>query len=123
VIKGVKDFYYNVTDMPRAIGFYSEAFGMKVAHTSEFWTSMTLGGVEVGLHWTEGEAIPLTSRDAHGQNCGGTLTFESDNITEDRARIEKFGGKILGEAKQHWGHMLVFEDLDGNVLKLMKPAH
>jgi hypothetical protein len=42
---------------------------------------------------------------------------------EDRARIERCGGKILGEADQDWGHMLVFEDVDGNVIKLMKPKY
>jgi predicted enzyme related to lactoylglutathione lyase len=78
---------------------------------------MIIGNLNLGLHWTAGAAIPTTSRDSHGQNCGGTLTFDSDNIIEDKERIEKAGGKILGEADQPWGHMLVFEDLDGNVLK------
>jgi len=27
------------------------------------------------------------------------------------------------QADAPWGHMLVFEDLDGNVLKLMKPKY
>ncbi|MNT53549.1 Glyoxalase-like domain protein [compost metagenome] len=80
---------------------------------------MEIGGsVHIGLHWTEGAVIPPTSRDAHGQNCGGTLTLASDNISEDRQRIVTFGGKILGESVHPWGHMLVFEDPDGNVLKL-----
>jgi len=78
---------------------------------------MIIGNLNLGLHWTAGAAIPTTSRDSHGQNCGGTLTFDSDNIIEDKERIEKAGGKILGEADQPWGHMQVFEDLDGNVLK------
>ena len=75
----------------------------------------------MGLHWAEGKEIPMTPRDSHGQDSGGTLTFHSDNIAEDRKKIEVAGGKILGDADQTWGHMLVFEDLDGNVLKLMKP--
>ncbi len=121
MIKGVKDFYYNVKDMKKAIKFYAEAFGMKPQGENEFWTSMVLNGVTVGLHWSEGKDIPLTQRNSHGQNHGGTLTLESDNIAEDRKRIEKCGGKILGESDEHWGHMLAFEDLDGNVLKLMNP--
>jgi len=120
MIKGYRDFYYNVTDMNRAIKFYTDALGMTKAHGHEYWTTMTLGNLNLGLHWTEGDSIPKTPRDFHGQNCGGTLTFDSDNIVEDRERIKKAGGKILGEADQTWGHMLVFEDLDGNVLKLKK---
>ena len=107
MIKGIQDFYYNVENMDRAGGF---------------WTSMELGGVIVGLHWTEGQKVPSTPRDSHGQACGGTLTLISDNIAEDRKHLESLGAKILGEANEHWGHMLVFEDLDGNVLKLMKPV-
>jgi predicted enzyme related to lactoylglutathione lyase len=120
MIKGYQDFYYNVRDMNQAVQFYSEALGLKKAHGHEYWTSMTLGHLTLGLHWTEGAEIPKTPRDDHGQACGGTLTLSSDNIAEDKTRIEKAGGKILGEADQAWGHMLVFEDLDGNVLKLMK---
>lgn len=121
MIKGYTDIYYNVTDMKRAEKFYQEALGMVTNYGHDYWISMSLGDLRFGLHWYEGSAIPKTARNSHGQDCGGTLTLESDNIAEDRARIEKAGGKILGEADQEWGHMLAFEDLDGNVLKLMKP--
>lgn len=120
MIKGYKDFYYNVSDMSGAVRFYTEAFGMKKIYGDEHWTTMSLGNLNFGLHWSEGEPIPKTPRDSHGQSCGGTLTFESDDIASDRKAIEQAGGKILGEAQEHWGHMLVFEDPDCNVLKLMK---
>jgi len=123
MIKGYKDFYYNVTDMNRAVKFYSDALAMKKIYGDEYWTTMAVGHLNLGLHWTEGESIPLTPRNSHGQSSGGTLTFHSDNIAEDRKQIELAGGKILGEALQDWGHMLVFEDLDGNVLKLMNPKY
>jgi predicted enzyme related to lactoylglutathione lyase len=123
VIKGYKDFYYNVKDMKKSVSFYEKAFGMKIIHGDEYWTTMQLGNLNLGLHWTEGNDIPQTPRDGHGQESGGTLTLDSDNIVEDRKTIEKSGGKILGEADQAWGHMLVFEDLDGNVLKLMKSKY
>jgi predicted enzyme related to lactoylglutathione lyase len=122
MIKGYTDIYYNVTDMKRAEIFYSEALGMKKEFGHEYWTSMSVADLKFGLHWYEGAKIPSTERNSHGQDCGGTLTLESDNIAEDRARIEKAGGKILGEAVQPWGHMLVFEDPDGNVLKLKKTS-
>lgn len=123
MIKGYKDFYYNVKDMNNAVQFYSTAFGMKKTYGHEHWATMTLGNLNLGLHWTESGEIPKAPRDSHGQHSGGTLTFESDNISEDKKKIESAGGKILGEADQDWGHMLVFEDLDGNVLKLMKSKY
>ena len=122
MITGIQDFYYNVKDIKKAVAFYSEALCMKVNFQEEGWTSMECGTAKVGLHCVKHD-IPKFARDSHGAYAGGTLTLKSDNIAEDRKRLEKFGAKILGEDNAAWGHMLVFEDLDGNVLKLMKPKY
>ena len=121
MITGIRDVFYNVQDMNRALEFYQNTLGLKTGYVSEYWTSLLLDGVNIGLHWTGGQKVPHVPRDSHGSHAGATLTLKSDNIAEDRMRIEQGGGKVLGEADEHWGHMLVFEDLDGNVLKLMKP--
>ncbi len=121
MIKGYCDFYYNVRNMDDSVKFFESALGLKKQHGDVYWTTMVLGNLQLGLHWTEGEEIPPTIRDEHGQLSGGTLTLFSDNISEDRFKIENSGGKILGEDDAPWGHMLVFEDIDGNVLKLMNP--
>jgi predicted enzyme related to lactoylglutathione lyase len=121
VITGIQDVYYNVQDMKRAVAFYTEVLGCTQTFGDEYWSALEVGGLRLGLHGTGGEPVPATPRDAHGQNCGGTLTFRSDDVAEDRKRLEAAGAKILGEDDAAWGHMLVFEDLDGNVLKVMKP--
>jgi predicted enzyme related to lactoylglutathione lyase len=123
MIKGYQDIYYNVNDMDRAVKFYESAFNMKKVFGDVHWTVMTIGNLRLGLHGNGGIEVPKTLRDSHGQEAGATLTLLSDNIKEDRKKIECFGGKILGEADQPWGHMLVFEDIDGNVLKLMNPKY
>jgi catechol 2,3-dioxygenase-like lactoylglutathione lyase family enzyme len=121
MITGVQDIYYNVQDMNRAVRFYCVALGMKVKHQDKWWSSLDCGGTNIGLHWSEGKPVPVIPKDSHGSHVGGTLTLRSNDINGDRQMLEKHGAKILGEANQHWGHMLVFEDLDGNVLKLMNP--
>lgn len=124
MITGIRDVFYNVSDMKRAITFYTEALQMKLKFEEDGWTSLECGGVHVGLHPTDpGEEIVLVPRDSHGAHGQATLTLQSDNVPEDRKRIEKYGGKILGEDDAPWGHMLVFEDVDGNVLKLMNPKY
>lgn len=123
MITGYQDFYYNVSDMQKAINFYVNSFGFKVTMSHEHWASLQIDTLNLGLHWTEGEKVPSTPRDSHGQNSGGTLTLKSNNVPEDRKKIEAGGGKILSESDQPWGHMLVFEDIDGNVLKLMHPKY
>lgn len=123
MIKGVHDIYYNVKDMKRAVQFYSEVLNMKVSYESEHWTSMDCEGTMIGLHWNGDKSVPTFPRDSHGAECGGTLTLSSDNVNEDRKILERSGAKILGEMDEAWGHMLIFEDLDGNVLKLQNAKY
>lgn len=120
MIKGIRDIYYSTSNPERAKRFYIEALGMQVVYEHEHWIQLECGGAHVGLH-PEENPIPHIPRNSHGAFAGGTLTLVSDNVPEDRDRIIEKGGKILGEADQPWGHMLVFEDPDGNVLKLMNP--
>lgn len=84
---------------------------------------MQLGGANVGLHWSEGEEVFRVPRDTHGAHGGGTLTLKSTNAFEDKVQLQSKGVKILGTADVPWGKMVVFEDLDGNVLKLMEPKN
>lgn len=120
MITGIQDIYYSVTQPKRAIKFYTEGLGMKLIEESEYWIALDGHGVRIGLHPEEGP-IPRIPRDSHGAHAGATLTLRSNNILEDKIRLESLGAKILGEVDEAWGHMLVFEDLDGNVLKLMNP--
>lgn len=122
MIVGIQDVYYSVTDSKRAIQFYTDALGMKLIDASEYWIALDCHGIRIGLH-PEAKSIPYVPRDNHGAHAGGTLTLKSNNVPEDRKKIESAGGKILSEDDQPWGHMLVFEDLDGNVLKLMNPKY
>ncbi len=124
MITGVQDIYYNVTDMKKAITFYTQALQMSLVFEEEGWTSLDCAGTQIGLHPLEkGETLAKIPRDSHGAFGQGTLTLKSDNIAEDKKRIELHGGLILGEDDAPWGHMLVFEDTDGNVLKLMRPKY
>lgn len=123
MITGVQDVYYNVKDMKRSIDFYSKTLGMKINFSDDYWASLNAWGMNIGLHWTEGGEIPKTPRDSHGQHCGATLTLISNDISKDKSNLEDAGAAILGESDAPWGYMLVFEDPDGNVLKLMNPKY
>jgi catechol-2,3-dioxygenase len=120
MIVGVQDVYYNVADMQRAVRFYTEVLGLELLESDPHWSSLSLGGLRVGLHWSGGSSVPLTPRDAHGAYCGATLTLRTDDLAEDRRKLADAGAPILGEQDAPWGQLLVFEDPDRNVLKLMK---
>jgi predicted enzyme related to lactoylglutathione lyase len=122
MISKVQDVYYNVQDMKRAVSFYSEILGMTVLDTNEWWSSLKLGEMRIGLHGTGGTPVPHVFRDSHGAHAGATLTLHSTDIVADGKRLRDAGAKILGELNEPWGKLVVFEDTEGNVLKLMQPA-
>ena len=121
-IKGIRSFHYMTNKLEEAKKFYIEALGFELDYEQPGWTTFKMDGVQVALH-PEEQKIPEIPRDPHGAHAGGCLTLTSDNIPEDRKRLEKFGAKILGESDESWGHLLVFEDPDGNVLSLMNPKY
>src|ERR1700683_2828754 len=107
--------------MQRAVAFYTDVLGMKLIDTSEWWTSLEMAGIRIGLHGTEGQPVPQIPRDAHGAHAGATLTLKSTDIGADRRRLEAAGSTTRAKMNQPWGHLLISEDPDGNVLKLMQP--
>jgi predicted enzyme related to lactoylglutathione lyase len=121
MITSAQDVYYNVADMKRSLDFYCRILGMTARETSDYWSSLDCGGVTVGLHWTGGDTVPGVPRDSHGAHCGATLTLKCTDAERDAQTLEKSGARILGMSDEPWGKMVVFEDPDGNVLKLMEP--
>lgn len=121
MITGVQDVYYNVEDMDRAVRFYTELLGMTAVDTSRAWSTLQLGDIRIGLHGSGGAPVPEIPRDVHGAYAGATLTLRSDDITADTLRLRAAGSVILGEFHEEWGKITVFQDSEGNVLKLLQP--
>lgn len=59
MILGYQDFYYNVSSVERAIVFY-QALGLVVIHADEYWATLKLGNLNLGLHDNEGNPIAKT---------------------------------------------------------------
>lgn len=123
MIVGIKDIYYNVSNMKEAVSFYAHILGMSVVYETEYWTSLSIDGLTVGLHWTGGNSIPAIAQDDHGANQGATLTLQSDNIQEDKQLLIDNNVIIVSELDEEFGEIIVFKDLDGNILKLMNPKY
>jgi len=121
MILAIQDVYYNVADMDRAVLFYRDVLKLEVVERSDHWSALELGGTRIGLHWTGGAEVPGVPRDAHGARTGGTLTLRTTSIRSEREHLEAHGVTVLGASDNDWGKVLVFEDPDGNVLKLMEP--
>lgn len=123
MIDGIQDVYVNVSDMSRAIRFYTEVLQCKVLYEDEYWCSLDAYGLKIGLHWNGGVEVPAVPFDEHGPHSGATITFRSDNIPADKQMLCDRGVEIVGEFDEDFGHLVVFRDPDGNFLKLMKQKY
>ena len=123
-INGIQDFYYNVENMDRAVKFYTEVLGCKVLDSNPWWSSLDCHGLRLGLHGEgpKSKPVPFIPRDSHGAHAGGTLTLRSTDIPAELEKFKKSGVKVLGVLEESWGKLIVFEDTEGNVLKLMQPS-
>jgi catechol 2,3-dioxygenase-like lactoylglutathione lyase family enzyme len=122
MITGIQDIYYNVLDMKRAVAFYRDVLGLQLEREDGYWTSFDLGGAKLGLHWTGGNPVPHVPRDDHGAHAGATLTLHVSDAHKVYEELRQKGVTFLsGVHELPWGDVAVFEDPDGNVLKIMRP--
>lgn len=115
MITGVRDIYYNVEEMKRALRFYRDVLGLQVVFESSDWCTLEIGGVYIGLESTDGKPVPRV------RGAGATLTLRSTDIREDVDRLKTKGVKFLGSIGDYdWGSVVEFEDSEGNMLKLLQ---
>ena len=105
-----------VSNMDRAVRFYTEALGLKLAYRfGDHWASVELGkGLTIGLHPASGESSPT------GTKSGMSIGLELNGKIEDAvAKLEAKGVHfegIVNEGKA--GKFAHFRDPDGNSLYL-----
>jgi len=105
-----------VTNMDRAVRFYTETLGLKLAYRfGDHWASVEVGkGLTIGLHPTS-EKSPAGSKKA-GMSIGLELSGSIDAAVKTlETRGVHFHG-VVDEGKA--GKFAHFEDPDGNSLYL-----
>ncbi|MBZ5526199.1 MAG: VOC family protein [Acidobacteriia bacterium] len=105
-----------VTNMDRAVRFYTETLGLKLAYRfGDHWASVELGkGLTIGLH-PASEQAP-----AGGRKAGMSIGLElSGSIEEAMKTLEARGVRFHGMVDEgKAGKFAHFEDPDGNSLYL-----
>jgi predicted enzyme related to lactoylglutathione lyase len=104
-------FSVDVTDMRRATAFYVEALGASVTFASDFWTSVRIAGVRLGL-FLNAEHVP--------GRIG--LHFAVGDLEAGRADVERAGGRIMGQAIEVAPGVVIIEvmDSEGNRFTLRR---
>ncbi len=106
------ELYVAVTDMNRAVAFYTQVFGAAPIQRSERYSAFDIAGTRFGLFNAAFYSHPLTV----GNNCIPNLRVT--NIEAEFERIKPLASKIT-DAVQNAGpfRLFMFADPDGNVLE------
>ena len=105
-----------VTNMDRAVRFYTEVLGLRLAYRfGDHWASVEVGkGLTIGLH-------PASAESPAGRKGSMSIGLELSGVTIRDAMVQleakgvKFEG-VLNEGKS--GSFVGFSDPDGNQLYL-----
>ena len=113
---GVATVWVPVTDMDRAVSFYSDTLGLTVKDRGEDWSEIDANGVMIGLNARE----PASDGDGGG---GAVITFQPDtNIDDEVSRLTEAGVRFTGQISEHpWGRIAPFKDSEGNDLQFYAP--
>jgi catechol 2,3-dioxygenase-like lactoylglutathione lyase family enzyme len=105
-----------VSNMDRAVRFYSETLGLKLAYRfGDHWASIEAGtGLTIGLH-------PASSANTAGRKGSMAIGLQlkgsiRDAVSALQAKGVRFQGDVVNEGKA--GSFIGFEDPDGNQLYL-----
>lgn len=115
MINGLDNVYYFVSDVKKAVDFYSGVLGLSVMDQDDYWASISLNGVRLGLHKANSNEFSKSSE----KRAGATVTLNVSDIDKAYEHYKSKGVKFLGPvSKNPWGSHVSFSDPDGNLLDL-----
>jgi catechol 2,3-dioxygenase-like lactoylglutathione lyase family enzyme len=114
MIRGIKFVSVPVTDQDRALQFFTEKLGFKVATDQPFnskqrWIELLIPGADTGL--------VLFTPEGHENRIGSfqPLSFTSDEAFATAKTLKERGVEFVSEPKKEsWGTSAIFKDPDGN---------
>ncbi|MCW2602435.1 MAG: hypothetical protein JWN61_570 [Pseudonocardiales bacterium] len=111
---GVATVWVPVTDMARAVRFYTHALGLTLLTESDDWSEIDGDGVMIGLNAREAVEV---------DGGGAVITFQPDvGIDQEVARLKSEGIEFEGGISTYpWGRIAAFKDSEGNDLQLYAP--
>jgi len=114
-LQGISVVWLPVTDMQRAVSFYSDTLGMSLNSQQEEWAELKADGLTIGLN----------GRDKESPSGDGGAVLALRPAAGIDAAVSELKGKgvdFAGEVSDHpWGKVATFHDPDGNSLQLYEP--
>ena len=113
MIRGIKFVSIPFVDQDRALAFYTEKLGFRVATDQPFdgkqrWLELTIPGAETGV---------VLFRMDEGPQAGGfmNMSFWTDDARVTAATLKERGVEFISAPKkEEWGVSAIFKDSEGN---------
>jgi predicted enzyme related to lactoylglutathione lyase len=106
-----------VTDIDRAVHFYSEVLGLAMTRRGSFGAEFLEGDTHLGVH----PAVHSEAKALVGRHTG--LTFHVKDLLDFCERLHGHRVRFLNEpTQQPWGIMAMIADPDDNVLALWEDS-
>ena len=113
MIRGIKFISVPVVDQDRALAFYTEKLGFRVATDQPFdgkqrWIELAIPGAETGV---------VLFRMDEGIQPGSfmNMSFWTDDAAATAKTLQQRGVEFISEPKKEsWGTSAIFKDSEGN---------
>lgn len=109
-----------VSDLPKAIKFFTETVGLKLNQYHEDFGWAELSG-------TDGKGAMLglaqsSAEESHQPGQNAVITMSVDNMVKSKEELTRKGVKWIGDVLEVPGHvkLQLFKDLDGNSFQLVE---
>jgi catechol 2,3-dioxygenase-like lactoylglutathione lyase family enzyme len=117
MIRGVKFASIPVADQDRALAFYTEKLGFRVATDQPF--NDTQRWIELAIPGADTRLVLFRFGDTFKPGGQMNITFWTDDVEATARELKNKGVELLGEPKREsWGVFAGFKDPDGNTFIL-----
>ena len=124
LVEGVHGVRYQVSDVARAVDFYTRVLGFTLEHQQlPAFASVALGDVKILLSGP-GASGSRPMPDGRAQEPGGwnRVVLRVSDLTAAAAEVAEAGAKFRNELESGpGGRQILVEDPDGNPVELFEP--
>lgn len=123
-VKAIQLVWIIVKDFKKAVQFYTEVVGLKIAEMNEEWGWAELEGHEGGMILGIAQQR-LKEQDPIEPGQNAVMTFTVDHIEKASEKLVKEGAKLIGPIEEVPGHVRLqtVMDIEGNHFQLVEEIY